>query len=251
VVLYWFGFEQDPNRPAHTVAFEFRLRVFFRKSSEWVYMTKEIKAVLFDLGGVLIELDGPPIRSDWVEGSLSYEQSWQRWGASAVVNAFETGNLSAQAFIKGVIEEQGLNISATEFRRLFSQWPKGLLAGAASILNTLRGAYTVAFYSNTNELHLPRIMNELNLGQYFDFNFASYEIGFFKPDIMGFEYCVNTMGLEPNQVLFVDDNSCNVTGAREAGLVAEQAYGTEELVKILVEYGCLSPNFEERFNSER
>ncbi len=199
----------------------------------------DIEAILFDLGGVLIELDGPPIKNAWLDEDISEEESWRRWGRSSHVAAYESGKMSADQFLENVIEEQGLNLSVDEFRVAFSQWPGNTYSGTEQLLEQLRKKYTLAFYSNTSDLHLPRLMDELNLGEYFDFTFASYEIGYHKPNLDGYQYVVKQMALPAEKILFVDDNANNVESARKAGLQARHVVGPDELKQVLAAEGLL------------
>lgn len=201
-------------------------------------MTNHITTLLFDLGGVLIELDGSPIKDHWVDTPVSYADAWLRWGQSPVVKAFETGNMPADEFVEQVVKEQGFQISPAQFREEFTRWPKGLFDGAQALLEELRGQYKLAFYSNTNELHLPWLMRDLGIARLFDYCFASYEIGFFKPDTHGFAHTLQHMNEKPQNVLFIDDNMVNVEGARAAGLHAEKAFELEEVKAVLHKYGC-------------
>ena len=201
-------------------------------------MDVRVTTLLFDLGGVLIELDGSPLKDHWLETPVSYADAWLRWGQSPVVKAFETGIMPADEFVERIIAEQGLLISSDQFKQEFTRWPKGLFAGARELLLSLRKDYTLGFYSNTNELHLPWLTKDLGLESLFDYCFASYEIGYFKPDTQGFAYAADKMGVDPRNILFIDDNMLNVEGARKAGLHAEKAFELEEVKAVLHKYGC-------------
>ena len=198
-----------------------------------------VSTILFDLGGVLIELDGPPIKAHWISTRLSHEQNWQLWMSSTFVQRYETGAISSADFVTGVIGELNLEVSEDDFKQAFIQWPKELFAGASEMLMALKSRYTLAFFSNTSALHLPRLLDELALADYFDHTYASYEIGFFKPDVHGFHYVVKDMRVEAANVLFLDDNQVNVDAARKAGLQAEKAHGLTEVKSVLSAYGCI------------
>jgi len=199
----------------------------------------EIKVILFDLGGVLLELDGPPIKNHWIEEELTHEQSWQRWMSSRYVKRFETGSISVDEFVSGVVQELGINLSEGEFRKAFIDWPKELFDGAAEMLTALKKRYHIAFFSNTSELHLPRLLDKLKLADYFHNTYASYEIGFFKPDIAGFHYVADDLDISVENILFIDDNQVNVDGAVRAGMRAKKAVGLNQVEQVLREFGCL------------
>lgn len=199
----------------------------------------KITTIVFDLGGVLIELDGPPIKDTWVDESIDYAENWRRWGNSRCVQAYETGTITSKAFITGVIAELELNVSEEVFRSAYISWPKSFFPGTEKLLAALKTTYRLAFYSNTSDLHLPRLLNDVGLAKYFERTFASYEIGYFKPDHNGYRYVLSEMQVSPDEVLFIDDNQINVEGAAAVGIRARKAFQHEEVKRVLREEGCL------------
>lgn len=199
----------------------------------------EISTIVFDLGGVLIELDGPPIKDTWLNENLDYAENWRRWGGSRYVKAYETGVISSNEFITGVISELKLNVSDEAFRSAYISWPKAFFPGTEKLLARLKTKYRLAFYSNTSELHLPRLLEEIGLATYFERTFASYDIGYFKPDHDGYRHVLSEMNVFPEEVLFIDDNQMNVEGAEAVGMRARKAFQHDEVKRVLREEGCL------------
>ncbi len=199
----------------------------------------EIKVVLFDLGGVLVNLNGQPIKSEWLPGGISAKDSWQRWSDSQVVQAYEKGEMSSETFINDIILEQGLSISSEQFVDTFIHWPTGLYPGVLEFLAELRGKITIGLYSNTSELHWPRLMGEMQLEGKFDHYFASFQIGMHKPSVNSFRYVADRMQYSTKEVFFVDDNSRNVDAARCAGMKSEQTKGLEAVKLAIRQAGIL------------
>lgn len=203
-------------------------------------MTTTIKAVLFDLGNVLVELDGPPIKPEWLDSSVTPEESWRRWNSSLFVAKYEKGLIGAREFVECVIEEQGIKVSVTDFIEHYTLWPKALYPGVLEMLVDIRSRYTLALYSNTSDMHWPRLMDEMQLNGKFDHYFASFQMGMYKPDVKSFVYVADKMELEPDQILFLDDNPANVAGALEAGLLGEQVFGIEQVKAALVRHKIIA-----------
>ncbi|MBX2857197.1 MAG: HAD family phosphatase [Cellvibrionaceae bacterium] len=203
-------------------------------------MNCEITHILFDLGRVLINLPGPPpLRDEWLPQALSVEEKWRRWGECPVVIAYESGKISAEEFIDGMLAYFNLSVGGAQFREAFVDWPAGFLPGAQDLLRQLKPRYTLAFYSNTSDLHLPRFMNTIGLAQYFDFAFASYEIGHYKPDPEGFRIVQQRMAVANEHILFIDDMPANVASAVSVGMHAEQALGVDQVKQVLRRYACI------------
>jgi len=196
------------------------------------------EVVLFDLGGVVIELSGVPIWRSWTRAG-DEEEVWERWLRSTAVRRFESGRADAQEFASEIVAEFGLAISPEEFVREFTSWPKGVYPGVLEMLATARGRVRVACLSNCNELHWPRFLYEMGLHDAFDAHFSSHELGALKPDREVFDLVVEKLGCIPQRVLFLDDNRLNVDGAIEAGLHARQVRGPQGMKAVLQELDLL------------
>ena len=56
----------------------------------------KVETIIFDLGGVIVELDGQPIRNEWIGGNDSPEESWRKWLTLPTAKAFDRGEISAR-----------------------------------------------------------------------------------------------------------------------------------------------------------
>lgn len=196
------------------------------------------EVVLFDLGGVVIELAGVPIWQSWT-GAGDEDEVWERWLRSTAVRRFESGRVGAAEFAREIVDEFGLAIAPEEFVREFTKWPRGIYPGVADMLAAVRRRVRTGCLSNCNELHWPRFLNEMGLRDAFDVHFSSHELGALKPDREIFDLVVGELGCSPGRVFFVDDNQLNVDGALEAGLVARRVRGPDGLRALLGELGLL------------
>src|SRR5262249_28876191 len=132
--------------------------------------------LLFDLGGVLIELSGVERMLELCGHTLTAEELWARWLSSEGVRRFETGRGGPDEFGAGMLAEFTLSIEADQFLKEFTWWPKGVFPGGYELLDQLSGSYRLACLSNTNALHWPRVCDEMGLTRYFETSFASHLI---------------------------------------------------------------------------
>jgi putative hydrolase of the HAD superfamily len=102
-------------------------------------------------------------------------------------------------------------------------------------------SYRRAILSNTNALHWPRVLNDMQLGAAFDCHFVSHITGRIKPDPDAFEHAVESLDCIPKQVLFLDDNMLNVRAAQSYGMHAIRVRGAIEAQHALAELGILGP----------
>ncbi len=133
-----------------------------------------IEVILFDLGGVLVELTGVPIMLEWTNHRYDDETLWEAWLNSPAVRSFEKGCSTAEQFAEELIREMDLPVGKTEFIDRFREWPKGLFPGVSSLMESLKSKYTLACLSNSNVLHWPILMQDMGLEKMFQYRFASH-----------------------------------------------------------------------------
>src|SRR5215831_10789358 len=85
-----------------------------------------IRVVLFDVGGVLVELSGLALLQSWLGNRMTEEQMYTFWLTSPVVRAFETGRMEPEAFGEKLVAELNLPVNGEEFLRAFCSWMHGL-----------------------------------------------------------------------------------------------------------------------------
>ena len=130
-------------------------RVCLRKGEVIVNRRQtETRFVLFDLGGVLIDLGGVEEFGELI-GVRNTDEIWRRWLTSPWVRRYERGQCTREEFAVGIVVENDIDLPPEEFLHKFRDWPKGLLPGAAELVQGLAGGVTSACLSNTNEMHDP------------------------------------------------------------------------------------------------
>jgi len=196
----------------------------------------DIDVVLFDLGGVLIELGGSA-ELGLLVGETSEAELWRRWLGCPWVRRFERGHCEAEEFSSGMVESWQIDLSPSDFLEAFTAWPKGLYPGAQRLVESLAGRVRTACLSNTNELHSRLEWSGGDIAELFETCFFSYQIGLVKPDREAFDHAVAGLDCRAESVLFLDDNIINVEAARTAGLRAELTRGPVEARKALAAYG--------------
>jgi len=170
-------------------------------------------ALIFDLGGVIINLDYKrTIHAFEQLGMEDFHTIYSQATQTNLFDDFETGKISAQRFINSLLPY--------------------LKPG------TFRGKYPVYLLSNTNELHIPVVRREwskitsLAMEHFFDRIFFSHEIHLRKPDRAVFEYVCEKEGLIPDRTLFIDDSIQHIQGASDFGLQTIHLTEHQSLVQL-------------------
>jgi putative hydrolase of the HAD superfamily len=198
-----------------------------------------IRVVLFDLGGVLVDLSGVPSLLAWMDNRMTAEELFTLWLKSPAVRSFERGQASPEAFAEQLIIEIGLPVGEQQFLADFTGWAKGLLPGSLELVRRISSSYVRATLSNTNALHWPRLMDEMMFANAFDHHFASHLTGKIKPDEDAFQHVMDTLDCNASDILFLDDNRLNVEAAQRLRIKAVQVKGVEGAERALVEAGVL------------
>jgi len=153
---------------------------------------KGVKNIIFDLGGVLLNIDF---------------------------------NLTKQAFIKLGVNDFDKYHSHANQERIIDAWNAMLLdfpIKRKELLTKLKQKFTLFALSNTNETHLKAFhkiiqknINETSLNNLFHKHYFSNEIGYRKPDSQAFKFVLKDSGINPSETLFIDDTLENILAAKK------------------------------------
>ena len=186
-----------------------------------------IKNIIFDLGGVIINLDNQ--RTEDAFTSLGVKDIRNYFGhgyASAFFKEYEIGMLTDKEFIEAIRNLINLDIPD---QAIIDSWNALLLdfpPERIQLLKQLRKRYRTFLFSNTNALHLAALQQTFSktfgpgtsLEDHFEKTYYSHVMGMRKPDRASFEYILKENKLDPAETMFVDDAIVNVEGAEQAGL---------------------------------
>lgn len=191
-----------------------------------------LQYILFDLGFVLVELNGMPwFREQSPE--LCDLEIHRRWLALDSVTDFETGKIQEAEFFEKAIIDLNIKLNPQEFRKIYLEWVVGEYPQANNLVLQLKKKYRVGCLSNTNPAHIQRLTEMGELLENLDDRFYSHELGHMKPKDESYLSVIEQIDLPPKSILFIDDSEDNVNAARSLGMRAEQAKGFEALIQAL------------------
>lgn len=200
---------------------------------------RPVEIVLFDLGGVLLEVGGvAPMRE--LSGIESDEELWARWLGCRWVQQLEAGRCTPDEFAAGVVSDWELAVAPAEFLATFGAWVNQPFPGAPELVAETGESARIGCLSNTNAFQWDAHFGELPLIGAFEFRFLSFELGLVKPDPAIFAAVAAVLPASPDRVLFLDDNAVNVEAAAAHGFAARHVRGVGEARRVLVEAGVLA-----------
>ena len=186
-----------------------------------------IKALIFDMGGVLVDLDIEDCKRAFKE-SIGYHDIDNIIDAchqKGIYGDLEEGRLSAEEFRAIVLAGSRPGAAAADVDEAMSHILVGIHPAKVQLLRDLSEKYDLYMLSNNNAICLPfssRMFDEagIPLKDIFIKCFFSFEMKALKPSKAFYQAVVQEIGLPAEQMLFIDDSQRNVDGSIEAGLPA-------------------------------
>ena len=192
------------------------------------------KAVVFDLGGVLIDWDPRYL----YRKLLADEAAVEEFLATVCTPEWNAEQDRGRPFAEGVAELVGRHpVHAAAITAYHERWPEmlaGEVPGSVEVLADLRAA-GVPLYALTNwAAETFAITRErFEFLDWFCGLLVSGEEGMTKPDPAIFRLLLDRFGLDPAATVFVDDSEANVAAARGLGIDAVRFTGPERLRREL------------------
>jgi len=185
-----------------------------------------IKNIIFDLGGVILNLDNQRTEDAFTSlGVKDFRSYFGHGHASSFFKEYEVGRLNDKQFVDSIRQLTGLSVSD---EAIVDSWNALLLdfpPERIQLLKQLRKTYRLFLFSNTNALHLAALQQTYSetfgggsLEDHFEKTYYSHLLGLRKPDKESFEYILQENQLNPEETMFVDDAIINVEGAERVGL---------------------------------
>ena len=189
-------------------------------------MLKGIQHIIFDLGGVLLNIDYKLTEKAFIEtGITNFPELYSQLKQTPLFDQFETGKIDRATFISTLQNASQVPVSETQ---IINAWNAMLLnypLRRLQILQQLRIYHSLYLLSNTNEIHeesfnqiLMRNHGMPNIGVFFDKVYLSHRVGLRKPMKEIFELVLNENSLQPKHTLFIDDSPQHIEGAKALGI---------------------------------
>jgi glucose-1-phosphatase len=192
-------------------------------------------ALLFDLGGVVIDFDFQRAFARWAEiASCDAAHLRERFSRDEAFKLHETGRLTDEAYFESLRMSLGINISNADFLDGWNAIFVGEMPGISSSLAKVATNVPLYAFTNTNRPHHLYWSRHLgNFASHFREIFLSYKIGLRKPDVEAFQFVVEAIGVPAERILFFDDVLANIEGARACGFQAVHVTTRSTVPEIL------------------
>jgi FMN phosphatase YigB (HAD superfamily) len=201
---------------------------------------QKIKAVIFDLGRVIVPFD-----FELGYGELSRLTGFdtaeirRRIGLTGLVSQFETGLVDSAEFVAGIAGALGIELSVAQFSRIWNSIFLKETLIPEEMLARLKQRYRLLLLSNTNAIHFEGLEQRYPLLRHFHEHVLSFRVQVMKPDAAIYLHAVQLAGVPPAECLFIDDLPENVAGAQAVGMQAVLFTGRAQLERDFERLGVV------------
>lgn len=187
---------------------------------------KLIKNIIFDLGGIFMNLDFGLTEKAFIDlGITRFPSMFTQHHSNDLFEQLETGQISEWEFYEAFRRETGSSLTNAQIKTAWNALLLDFPPERLDWLGRIRNKYRIYLFSNTNRIHydafteiLARENNCTDFDSFFIKAYYSHTLGLRKPYVASFQKILEEQGLNPAETLFIDDTAKNLVGAREAGM---------------------------------
>lgn len=189
-------------------------------------MSTTIKNIIFDLGGVLIDIDFRKTKDAFIASGIeNFDAYFQQSFSNPLFANLEKGLIEPVDFYQAFREESGIHLPNETIIRNWNALLGDFRKSSIEFVGKLKKDYRVFLFSNTNIIHYEAFMGLFSqqfgndhFHEYFEKAYYSHEMNLRKPDVESFQFIIHENGLNAAETIFVDDTLLNIEGAKLAGL---------------------------------
>lgn len=177
-----------------------------------------IQTVIFDLGGVIIDLSVERTLLAFAAlTGVSKTDIQKAYGSNPIFMAYERGEVTDQEFRDSIRKLFSVQSTDAEIDHCWNAMLVDLPASTLTMLENLKKHFRVLALSNTNTIHINYV-NEIMLrgkvlDSWFHKAYYSYQLGMRKPELEIYQHVLDQNQLIPEQTIFLDDNLDNLKAA--------------------------------------
>jgi 2-haloacid dehalogenase len=199
------------------------------------------QAVVFDLGGVLIDWNPRHLYRKIFDGD---EEGMERFLSEICTPEWNVRQDEGRSFAEATEELVARHPEQAELiRAFFDRWPEmigGAINETVEILAELKAAGREIYaLSNWSAETFPHARDRFQFLDWFDFTVISGEIGVVKPNREVFEFLLEKTGRRAEECVFIDDSPANTTAASDLGFDAIHFRSPRQLRDELINKGIL------------
>jgi glucose-1-phosphatase len=189
------------------------------------YLSPQIKNIIFDLGGVIINIDYNKTINAFIKlGMSNVTGVFSQASQNKTFDKLDKGEISNQEFYAKIKPLFPKPISEQEMETAWNAMLLDIPPRRIALLKELKKKYKLFLLSNTNDIHFPVFQTQLKkqeglfLEDLFNNTYYSHKIGMRKPDKEVFQLILKENNIFGEETLFIDDSEQHIVGAKKLGI---------------------------------
>lgn len=197
------------------------------------------EAVIFDMGGVLLEFDFDIYLQSFKEIGLNdIDKLADRYRQKGPFYEIEAGILSPRQFFDEIRKRLPQPLADEKIAETWCRFLKGIPQESLAAVKSIHKKVKTFVLSNSNPIHWSFVRDRYFptkkiFNDYFDNAFLSFEMKKCKPDESVFEEVMQRIGCKPHEILFIDDGEENCRAAERCGWSVLMPNCKEEWIEFL------------------
>lgn len=201
---------------------------------------KAIKNIIFDLGGVLLDIDTGKTNEAFEKlGIADFKNNYSLQKADTLFDELEKGKVSEMEFYTGIRKISGLPIADVDIRDAWNALILDFRTESLQYLEELKHRYDLYLLSNTNSIHYTAFHQHFrsqtgreNFDDHFTKAYYSHHIGLRKPEKEIYLFTLQDAGIVAAETLFIDDLLKNIDTAAMLGINTHHLQAGERIENI-------------------
>ncbi len=201
---------------------------------------QKIKNIIFDLGGVFIDIDYNKTAQAFEKlGITNFNDHFSQHSASNLFQKLEMGFITVDEFYNSFRSSTQSNLTNKEIAEAWNAMLGTFSIDCLQWLVEISSKYKLFLFSNTNQIHFDGFMKifetttgERSFDGYFYKTYYSHTAGFRKPNKESFLKILELESIIAEETLFIDDTPLNIDGAKAAGLQTLLLQKPSDLFKL-------------------
>jgi len=199
---------------------------------------RKVRAVIFDIGRVLIRLDVARAMNGMASGlSLSPEELWSAIEKDPRWKDWQEGRISARDWHLRMKQRFGGSATFEEFTETWNLALDPKPIHGNELFEKLSGNYRLALLSNTDPIHVAHMESRYDFFSYFPARIYSCAVGATKPNPLIYREALQACKVQAEEAVYVDDIAGYVEAAERLGMAGIQFQSPGQLVVALQALG--------------
>jgi putative hydrolase of the HAD superfamily len=211
--------------------------------SFFITMLSSISHLIFDLGGVIINLDTHRTVEAFARLAQREVAEVQPFMAEPFFLDYEKGLIGDAAFRDAVRDVLEIDVTDAEIDAAWNAMLLDIPPAKLNLLRALAADFRLFLLSNTNEIHLRCFQQQVqqltgfpSLAPFFEKTYYSHYLRLRKPDVEIYEFVLQDAGIPAHATMFLDDNVHNLRGAQQIGIQTFHVHHPDTIFELFNTY---------------